>query len=88
MLIGLWKDANEVAKNWIDHTGTLRDGRTGKPISVGTEEEEKEEEMRKFSSLSSLTSQVSGFGFFDVGANDVAAQAKRRRPRIGMPRRM
>lgn len=33
--------------------------------------------------LSQLKFAVSGFGFFDVGANDIAAQAKRRRPQIG-----
>ncbi len=47
MLIGLWKDANDVAQNWVDHSGTLRDARTGKAISIGVEEEETEEEMRK-----------------------------------------
>jgi carnitine O-acetyltransferase len=48
MLIALWKDANEAPKHWVDHTGTLRDARTGKPITVENDDEE-EEEMCKSS---------------------------------------
>ncbi|RXK42108.1 carnitine O-acetyltransferase [Tremella mesenterica] len=71
MLVQLWKEANERPEAFMDHTGVMRDARTGKPI-VEEEEEDKDEEM------------MGGFGFFDVGAQDVAPQARRRRPQIGM----
>ncbi|ORX36165.1 acyltransferase ChoActase/COT/CPT [Kockovaella imperatae] len=73
MLVQLWKEANEAPEAFMDHTGILRDARTGKPIeSVDEEEKEKEgEEM------------MGGFGFFDVGAQSVAPQARRRRPQVG-----
>ncbi|WVR04283.1 hypothetical protein IAU60_001283 [Kwoniella sp. DSM 27419] len=70
MLIQLWKEANERPEAFVDHRGIMRDGRTGKPIN--TEGEEKEDEEL-----------LSGFGFFDVGAQTALPQANRRRPAVG-----
>lgn len=46
MLISQWKEANEKAQDWVDHSGVLRDSKTGNPISVEADEED-EEAMRK-----------------------------------------
>ncbi|WVF70426.1 hypothetical protein IAT40_005216 [Kwoniella sp. CBS 6097] len=72
VLIQLWKEANERPEDFMDHRGVLRDGKTGKPISMGEIEEEKEDEEM-----------MGGFGFFDVGAQQALPQARRRRPTVG-----
>ena len=77
----------------MDHHGVLRNARTGKAISAEVEDED--EELREFSLSFNpisreksncsdvLSRSVGGFGFFDVGAHEVAPQARRRRPQIG-----
>ena len=50
MLVQLWREANERPEAFMDHTGILRDARTGKPIVSEEEEDgdvdkEKEDEM-------------------------------------------
>ncbi|OCF34017.1 carnitine O-acetyltransferase [Kwoniella heveanensis BCC8398] len=72
VLIQLWKEANERPEDFMDHRGVMRDGKTGKPISMGEIEEEKEDEEL-----------LGGFGFFDVGAQQALPQARRRRPTVG-----
>jgi carnitine O-acetyltransferase len=73
LLIQQWRAANERPEHFVDHAGVLRDARTGKAITgspdLGGQDEE---EM------------LSGFGFFDIGANDQSEQSKRRRkPQVG-----
>ncbi|KAK8846597.1 hypothetical protein IAR55_005683 [Kwoniella newhampshirensis] len=75
MLIHLWKEANERPEAFMDHTGIMRDARTGKAISM----EEREEEEGKEEGDEML----GGFGFFDVGIQSDMAQARRRRPAVG-----
>ncbi|KAK4685014.1 hypothetical protein P7C73_g5150, partial [Tremellales sp. Uapishka_1] len=68
ILIGLWKEANERPEDFMDHQGVLRDARTGKAISVDVEkEEDPDEEM------------LGGFGFFDIGSQEMVPQSRRRR---------
>lgn len=45
LLIQVWKEANDRAtESFMDHTGVLRDARTGKPIESTDGEDDKEEE--------------------------------------------
>jgi carnitine O-acetyltransferase len=89
ILVQLWKEANEKPEAFMDHAGVWRDARTGEAITGSGEDEE--DEMCESGELGascqnrSLISGglVSGFGFFDVGAQEVAPQSKRRRPPIG-----
>ena len=95
MLVQLWREANErPTEAFMDHTGVLRDARTGS--AIGNEEEGKDdrEEMREYPTQFSYVDftvgsfscgvddyvLVGGFGFFDVGTQEVAPQARRRRP--------
>ena len=48
MLVQLWKEANEKPEAFMDHTGVLRDARTGKAIENVDEGEKDEEEMREW----------------------------------------
>ncbi|KAL7421318.1 carnitine O-acetyltransferase yat1 [Cryptotrichosporon argae] len=72
LLVQLWREANERPAAFMDHTGVLRDARTGNALSADELEEHGDEEEL-----------LGGFGFFDVGANEVTPQARRRRPAIG-----
>ncbi|OCF59267.1 carnitine O-acetyltransferase [Kwoniella mangroviensis CBS 10435] len=71
MLITLWKEANERPEAFIDHTGVMRDARTGKKVEMDGEEDREDEEL------------LGGFGFFDVGVQAALPQARRRRPTVG-----
>nr|XP_018265940.1 carnitine O-acetyltransferase [Kwoniella dejecticola CBS 10117]OBR88098.1 carnitine O-acetyltransferase [Kwoniella dejecticola CBS 10117] len=71
MLIQLWKEANERPEAFMDHTGVMRDARTGKKVEMDGDEDEKEDEL------------LGGFGFFDVGVQAALPQARRRRPTVG-----
>ncbi|ORY23803.1 acyltransferase ChoActase/COT/CPT [Naematelia encephala] len=82
MLIGLWKEANERPEAFIDHAGILRDARTGKPIEEGPDEAD-DTSTAGNNNVGQAEEMMGGFGFFDVGAQEVAIQAKRRRPQVG-----
>ncbi|WRT65193.1 uncharacterized protein IL334_002136 [Kwoniella shivajii] len=77
MLIQLWKEANERPEAFIDHTGHMRDARTGKKMNNDgdgdgdAEGDERDDEL------------LGGFGFFDVGVQSGLPQARRRRPTVG-----
>nr|XP_019008930.1 carnitine O-acetyltransferase [Kwoniella pini CBS 10737]OCF47711.1 carnitine O-acetyltransferase [Kwoniella pini CBS 10737] len=71
MLIGLWKEANERPEAFMDHTGVMRDARTGKKVEMDGDEDKEEDGM------------LGGFGFFDVGVQAALPQARRRRPAVG-----
>jgi carnitine O-acetyltransferase len=70
MLIGQWKQANERPNAFVDHSGVLRDSRTGKPIEdvVSDEGSEHEQDDVLFG----------GFGFYDAGVDVTSAQRKRK----------
>ncbi|GJJ11727.1 hypothetical protein Clacol_005965 [Clathrus columnatus] len=77
LILQIYKQANERPAPFVDHSGTLRDGRTGRPIvninnEQAVDEEEAEEEL------------ISGYSFFDSGDVDlVNRRIERRRPSIG-----
>ena len=54
MIIHIYKLANERPAPFVDHTGILRDARTGDPITpiVGRDDEEEEDEGEDMSSES------------------------------------
>lgn len=75
MLIQLWREANEAPEAFMDHQGILRDARSGKAIETQVDEDEGGQQEQ--------AEMLGGFGFFDVGAQEVSVQAKRRRPQVG-----
>ncbi|EEB91397.1 hypothetical protein MPER_10246 [Moniliophthora perniciosa FA553] len=68
MIIQLHRAANEPPKPFVDHTGVLRDSKTGRPINGYDEEEEEEDEFV-----------LPGYSFF--GSADVELVDDQRRKR-------
>ncbi|KAJ9111371.1 hypothetical protein QFC19_001139 [Naganishia cerealis] len=88
MLIQAWKQANERSDSFVDHSGTMRDARTGKAIEVilRDDDEDVEDKLGKLrkSNLSLMARAylsalvVAGFGFYDAGVDMIQAQRKRK----------
>ncbi|GHJ84737.1 hypothetical protein NliqN6_1139 [Naganishia liquefaciens] len=68
MLIQAWRQANDRSESFVDHSGTVRDVRTGKAIEVvlSDDGEDKEDAL------------VAGFGFYDAGVDMFQAQRTRK----------
>ena len=58
MIIQIYKQANEPPKPFLDHTGKLRDAKTGHPIAVSVRDGSDEEQE--------LDDDMAGYSFFDV----------------------
>lgn len=78
ILIQQWREANEQPEAFVDHSGTMRDARTGRRLSDHEVEGEKDGGAEMDEEL------FGGFGYFDVGLTPyVQEQTRRRRPTIG-----
>lgn len=76
LLIQLWREANERPEAFVDHSGVMRDARTGRRLSDhemdGVDEAGADEEEL-----------FGGFGYFDVGTPTIRDQTRKRRATIG-----
>lgn len=70
LLIQLHMSANPHAEPFVDHAGTLRDSRTGRPINGRASPEEKED---AFEDLYYMP----GYSFFDSGDIEILGRRKR-----------
>ncbi|KAJ9104530.1 hypothetical protein QFC21_002026 [Naganishia friedmannii] len=68
MLIQAWKQANDRSDSFVDHSGTMRDVRTGKAIEVVLRDDGEDAEDQL----------VAGFGFYDAGVDMIQAQRTRK----------
>lgn len=76
LLIQLWREANERPEAFIDHSGVMRDARTGRRLS--------DHEMDGVDDLVADEEELfGGFGYFDVGTPTIRDQTRKRRPTIG-----
>lgn len=78
LLIQQWREANERPEAFVDHSGVMRDARTGRRLSDREVDGEKEGAV-------DLDEEIfGGFGYFDVGLTpSVEQQTRRRRPTVG-----
>ncbi|TDL17080.1 carnitine acetyl transferase [Rickenella mellea] len=74
MIVQLHRAANERAAPFVDHTGVLRDSRTGRPINGHVEEDKDEVEDEDA---------LTGYSFFDSGDIDRLGGPQRKRLAIG-----
>ncbi|TXT15908.1 hypothetical protein VHUM_00411 [Vanrija humicola] len=78
LIIQLWREANERPQAFVDHSGVMRDARTGRRLS----DHEKDDEAP--GTVDDEEDFFTGFGYFDVGSTKaLEEQGKRRRPAVG-----
>lgn len=87
MLIAQWKEANDRSDTFVDHSGTVRDARTGKAIEeLPEDDDEPSNQLSKWSSVDDIENDtndlsifvVGGFGFYDAGVDVISTQRNRR----------
>jgi carnitine O-acetyltransferase len=76
MLIQLWREANTRPEAFVDHSGVMRDARTGRRLS------DAEVDGMEDSAIDDEDDGMGGFGYFDVVA-PAQKDKRRRRPTIG-----
>ncbi|KAJ7611809.1 acyltransferase ChoActase/COT/CPT [Roridomyces roridus] len=65
VLVQLHRDANERPAPFVDHTGILRDSKTGRPINGGANTDSEDEDI-----------ELPGYSFFDTGDVQLLGQRK------------
>lgn len=78
LIIQLWREANERPQAFMDHSGVMRDAKTGRRLSDHERDGGDESAL-----LEEEDDYIGGFGYFDVGTPSAVAQSKRRRPTVG-----
>ena len=91
MIVSLHRAANAMPEPFVDHTGTLRDARTGRPINgYATEDSESGDEEEALSEYPSFKTNchrelifhsfffVAGYSFFDSGEVELLGRRKSR----------
>jgi carnitine O-acetyltransferase len=86
MILHIYRQANERPAPFVDHTGILRDSRTGEPITpvVGPNDEDDEDEDLSKSTNSvdnkNANSGIAGYSFFDAGGVEALNRERIRAP--------
>ncbi|KZT56722.1 acyltransferase ChoActase/COT/CPT [Calocera cornea HHB12733] len=84
MIIHIYRAANERAGSFVDHSGVLRDARTGEPISIGSLSVDThvrgppDEDKTPGSVTPNDDMMTTGYSFFDSGEVDLLARPRKR----------